>query len=134
MKKTFLFKIPVLSILLTGIFMVSSAIGIDAQTTVVGPPPPQGPFMSPPAAIEQLEIEMNALKEAMVGMTQGTYAFKQANAKRAYFEAVRNFIIKGKSVSEAIVLGMAKVPPDECGVTPDDILNYKEEVILILHA
>jgi hypothetical protein len=137
MKKTLLSKIPVLGLILTGIFLVSSASGVvaqvtAAQTTAVSTAPPQGPFVSPSAAIEQLDIEATALKEAMSGMTEGTFAYKQTSAKHAYFEAVRTLLIKGTSVSDAIVQGLLQVPADQYGVTQQNLLSYQQEVITML--
>lgn len=132
MKKTFLSKIPVLGLILTGIFLVSSASGVVAQTTTVGPPPPQGPFLPPSDAIEALDIEIVVLKTAMLELTEGTQAYKQLWAKYSYFSEVRDLIVTGKSVQESIVKATEKFGMDVYEISEQTLLGYQAEVIDIV--
>lgn len=139
MKKTVLFRIPLLGVIIAGFFLLALTDSLQAQVTTVGPrdqlyDTPEGDFVSSQLAITILNNELADLKEELNSLTPGTAAYRTTLAKYKYFDAILSNVIDGKSVAESIGEGLKAVNADEHQITVETLLEYKEEAIYYLKA
>lgn len=139
MKKTVLFRIPFLGVIIAGFFLVALTDSLQAQVTTVGPrdqlyDAPVGNFVSPQLAITILNNELADLKEELDNLTEGTAAFRGVLAKYNYFDAILKNVIEGKTVAVSIGEGLKAVSADEYQITIETLLEYKEQAIYFLEA
>lgn len=139
MKKTLLFRIPLLGVIFAGFFLVASTDSLQAQVTAVGPrdqlyEAPSGNFVSSQLAITILNNELADLKEELNGLTPGTAAYRTTLAKYEYFSAILKNVIEGKSVAESIGEGLKAVGADQYQITNGKLMEYKQQAINSLEA
>jgi hypothetical protein len=139
MKKTVLFRIPLLGVIIAGFFLLALTDSLQAQVTAVGPrdqmyDAPAGNFVSPQLAITILTNELNDLKAELNSLTEGTAAYRAVLAKYNYFDAILKNVIEGKTVAESIGEGLKAVNADEYQITIETLLEFKELAIYYLEA
>jgi hypothetical protein len=138
MKSILILRIAFISLFLAGLSLSGSEGKLCAQASLsdnVLYSEPAGPFVSPAVASQRIDDAIAPLKVQMEYLNPGSAEYKEANAKYTYMVAVQNYFLNGKTIPQAIPLGLRDISgPDAYGLSRNTLLTYKQELINLLKA
>lgn len=135
---TFSSRVPKF-LLLTAISVVMCLIassGIQAQSSKVNSglyDIPKGPYVEADLAILRLDAELNTLKTQMLALNPGTQSYKVVEWKYVFYHSIRDRLVDGREVRDAIVTGLGIYVTDMYGDAPESQkLQHKNAVVQLL--
>lgn len=133
MKRTFLFRIAILSFLLAGLPSISSQFQLQAQSLSqdIYSLPTEN-FVTPAVAIVRLDNALVSIKNQLAPFTEGTPQYNKVYARYVCYNTTKESIEGGKTVAESIVDGMSGVGADQYDLAKNDLPTFRQDLINLL--